>query len=233
MNDDLTKLEHMLRDRAAEIPHVQEARPKMLARARRRVVRNGLTTVLAVGLIVAGASAGLGALRGPSDGGPAVTPTVHSPTPAPSTRACTAADLGAKAALGGAAGSVVGFVDLTNLSASTCTLTGRPVLTITNSAGQSVPVSVNAVEPQWQVNGASPPHGWPVVRLQPRSVAEIRVAWANACPQLAGPARWNIGLKGGDATVQEVGSVVSSPPPCNGPSQPSDLQVGPFEPGTK
>ena len=42
MNDDLDRLERELRERAAEVPYLQEAPRKMLARARRRVARNAL-----------------------------------------------------------------------------------------------------------------------------------------------------------------------------------------------
>jgi hypothetical protein len=235
MNDDLTRLEQVLRTRAAEVPYLQEAPRTMLARARRRVGRNAITAVVAVGLILAGASAGLaslGALRGPNSAIPAATTTVHSPTPAPSTSACTAADLRATAALGGAAGSVVGSIDLTNISANTCTLTGRPILTISTPAG---PVSVHVVDvaPQFQADGASPPHGWPIVRVRPGSKAAIRVRWGNPCPQLAGPARWSVNLGGGMGTLDVSGADATPPPPCNGPSEPSTLDVGPFEPGTK
>ncbi len=236
MNDDLAKLEQVLRERAAEVPHVQEAPSKMLARARRRVVRNGLTTVVAAGLIVAAASGGLatlGALRGPKGTTPAVAPTVHSPAPAPSTPSCTAADLSAKSAVGGAAGSVVGSVDLTNVGTRTCTLTGSGDLRIFSSSGRPVTDRTAHVGPQFKVDGASPPPGWPVVRLDPGSIAAIRVAWSNPCPQLTTPTRWVVYLNGGGGMLDVEGSEAISPPPCNGPGEPSTLQVGPFEPGTK
>ena len=132
MNDDLTTLEEVLRTRAAEVPHLQEASPRMLVRARRRVVRNALASVAAAGLIVVAASAGLASLRAPGSGLGGGTPT-----PAPSTSACSAADLRATAALDGAAGSVVGSIDLTNLGDRTCTLEGRPSLTISRIIASS------------------------------------------------------------------------------------------------
>ena len=46
-----TELEHVLRDRAAEVPYLQEAPRKVLARAQRRVLRNALSSVVAAGLI--------------------------------------------------------------------------------------------------------------------------------------------------------------------------------------
>jgi hypothetical protein len=222
MNDDPMNLEHVLRDRAAEVPFLQEAPPNMLVRARRRILRNALTSVVATGVIVVAVSAGLGSLR---------TPNTHVPdtsTPAPSTHSCTAADLRAMAALEGAAGSVEGAIDLTNLSAETCTLEGQPTVTLFSSAGHELSVVVEVVEPQWQVDGSSPPEGWPVVRLRPGSVAAIRVHWTNPCPQLQDSAMWRVDLPGGKGTLDVSGA--DAIPSCNGTAEPSTLEVGPFEP---
>jgi hypothetical protein len=231
MYDDLRELERVLRDRAAEVPHIQMAPPKMLARARRRVVRNGLVTVVAVAVIVVGASAGLaslGALRG-SNQGPATNPS----TPVPAISPCTAGDLRATAALGGAAGSVEGSIRLTNFSSKTCTLNGRPTLQVLSSATHPLQVQVIDVAPQWQADKSPAPHGWPVVRLRPGGVAAIRVSWSNECPQLTAPALWKVNLGNGKGTLDVFGADGASPPPCNGPGEPSTLQVGPFEPGTE
>lgn len=229
MNEDLDRLERELRERAAEVPYLQKAPRTMLARARRRVARNALSSVVAVGLIVAGASAGLGALR--SNGvGPASNGPTHSPAPAPSTTSCLAADLRATAALQGAAGSVLGSIDVTNVGAATCTLTGQPTLRLSSSAGNELSVQVVNVVPQWQADGKTPPPGWPVVSLRPGSAAAIRVRWSNACPQLSNPASWSVELGDGSGAVSGADTI--SLPPCNGPAEPSTLEVGPFEPGT-
>jgi hypothetical protein len=226
MDDDLRTLEHVLRERAAEIPHIQQVPSTLHARARRRIVRNWLSAVLAVGLLVAGATgalAGLGALRGASE-----VPHGHSPKPVASTSACIAADLRAIASLDGAAGSVVGSIELTNTSAATCTLEGRPALTLFGSPSQEVSVQVENVIPQWQENGSSPPPGWPVVSLRPGAKAAIRVRWTNACPQLTGPAVWTVDLGNGRGTLDVAGA--DAFPPCNGIAEPSTLEVGPYEP---
>jgi Protein of unknown function (DUF4232) len=230
MNDDLTRLEHVLRERAAEVPSFQEMPSKMLARARRRIVRNALASVVAAGLIIAGASvglAGLGALRGPNGvvpRGPSSSP------PGASTPSCVAADLRATASLQGAAGSVVGSIDLANVSTRTCTLEGRPTLTLLSSSGHEVKVRVVPVKPQWKADAASAPHGWPVVRLRSGSAAAIRVAWTNPCPQLTDPALWTVDLGSGRGALEVQGAAIT-PPPCNGPTLASTLEVGPFEPG--
>jgi hypothetical protein len=224
MNDDPMNLEHVLRDRAAEVPFLQEAPPNMLVRARWRIVRNALTSVVATGVIVVAVSAGLGSLRTPS------TQVPGTSTPAPSTLSCTAADLRATAALEGAVGSVEGSIDLTNLSARPCTLEGQPTVTLFSSAGQELSVRVQPVDPQWEADGASPPDGWPVVHLRPGSAAAIRVRWTDACPQLEDPALWRVDLPAGKGTLDVSGA--DAVPPCNGTAEPSTLEVGPFEPST-
>jgi Protein of unknown function (DUF4232) len=232
MNDDLTRLENVLRARAAEVPHVQQVPSKMLARARRRIVRNALSSVVAAGLIVAGASAGLaglGALRGPTH--IPESPGVQTSAPPASNTPCIAADLRATATLEGAAGSVLGSIDLTNTGANMCTLEGRPTLTLFSSPDHDVPLRVVDVPPQWQADAASPPDGWPVVSLRPGSAASIRVRWTNPCPQLTDPALWSVDLGNGGGTLEVVGTDAISPPPCNGTATPSTLEVGPFEPG--
>ena len=229
MDDDPSKLEQVLRERAAQVPHLQEAPPKLLARARRRVARNALSSVVVIGLVVAGASGilGMGVLRGSN-----VTPGsgTHSPTPAATTAACTAADLHATANLDGAMGSVVGSVDLKNVGATMCTLTGRPTVTLVEgSSGSALPVNVVDVIPQWQADTKSPPAGWPVVSLDPGSAAAIRVSWSNECPQLSNPVSWSVELGDGGGLL-DVAGADSLYPPCNGSAEPSTLQVGPFEP---
>ena len=220
MNDDLTKLERSMRDRASEVSPFQKAPGKMLSRARRRVARNALASVVAAGIIVVAASTGLASLR--------TNRQIPLTSPTPSTSSCTAADLRATAALQGAAGSVLGSIDLTNLSGKTCTVEGRPVLTLFSSTGPQLSVQVVEVAPQWQADAASPPHGWPVVSLSPGSAAAIRVRWSNPCPQLTAPALWKVDLGGEKGTLDVSGA--DAIPPCNGSAEPSTLEVGPFEP---
>jgi uncharacterized protein DUF4232 len=226
MNDDLANLERVMRDRAAEVPYLQDVPRNMLVRARWRIARNALSSIVAAGLIVVAASAGLASLGASRSGIPG-----HSTAPVPSTPSCTAADLRATAALQGAAGSVSGAIDLTNFSARTCTLTGRPVLRIFSSPGHSLPVHVVDAAPQWRADRASPPAGWPVVRLDPGSAAAIRVRWTNQCPALANPALWSVELTSGSGTLDVFGADGTYPPSCLGAEEPSRLDVGPFEPG--
>jgi hypothetical protein len=126
-------------------------------------------------------------------------------------------------------GSVEGSIRLTNVGGGTCTLSGRPTVSIFSSTGHDVAPQVTESEPQWQADGAPEPAGWPVVSLQPRSAASVRVRWSNACPQLSGPASWKLDLGNGGGTLDVSGADASFVPPCNGPSEPSTLEVGPFE----
>lgn len=228
MDDDLTQLEQMLKDRAAEVPHVHDVPPTMLVRARRRVARNALASVLAAAVIVVGASAGLANL-GVLHGSDVVVPG-GSRSAAPPSTACAASDLRAAVSLEGAAGSVEGSIELTNVGGATCTLTGRPTVSISSSQGNEVPLQVTESEPQWKADGASPPQGWPVVSLRSGSAASVRVRWSNACPQLSDPVSWKIDLGNGAGTVDASSADASFVPPCNGPTEPSTLEVGPFEP---
>jgi hypothetical protein len=225
MDDDLNQLEQVLRDRAAEVPHIQDVPPTMLMRARRRVARNAVASVLGAVLIVAGASAGLANLHGSGGTLPETSGSV-----APPTTACAASDLQGTVSLDGAMGSVEGSIDLTNVGGATCTLTGRPTVSISDAQGNEVRVQVTASDPQWKANTAPQPKGWPVVSLQPGSAASVRVRWSNACPQLSGPVSWKIDLGNGTGTLDASSADASFVPPCNGPTEPSTLEVGPFEP---
>jgi hypothetical protein len=227
MDDDLTQLERVLTDRAAEVPQVQDVPPTMVARARRRVARNAVVSVLGAVLIVVGASAGLAKLG--AQQGPGVAIPADSGSPAPST-ACAAPDLRAEVLLEGAMGSVEGSIRLTNVGGGTCTLSGRPIVSIFSSQGDEVALQVTASDAQWQADGAPEPAGWPVVSLKPGSGAAVRVSWSNPCPQLSGPASWKLDLGNGGGTLDVSGADASLVPPCNGPSEPSTLEVGPFEP---
>ncbi len=221
MDDDLTTLEQVLRDRGAEVPHLQQAPPRMLVRARRRVVRNAVASAVAAGIVIVGASAGLAGLRASSSG-------LGGPTPTPST-SCTAGDLQAAANLDGAAGSLVGSIDVTNHGDRTCTLEGRPSVTLAGPSGALLSLEVHPDDARWQVDRTPRPAGWPVVTLPPGSVASIRIDLSNVCPQLDGPPRWTIDLTDGRGSLEVAGA--DSIPTCNGAAEPSTLSVGPFEPG--
>ena len=230
MHDDRAKLEQALRERAAEVPYLQATPPHLLGRARRRIARNTLSSVLAVGLLVAGSAVGLANLR--ALGGPVPNEVTSGgpPSGGAQVQPCVATALEATASLEGAAGSVEGDIRVTNRNGETCTLTGRPGLTIVDSNGDTVTVQVVDTAPRWKVDRDPVPEGWPVVHLQPGSAAAIRVRWSNACPQLTGTVSWEIALPDDGGSLDVTGTDAAPIPPCNGSSEPSTLEVGPFEP---
>jgi hypothetical protein len=185
-----------------------------------------------VGCVVVGASVGLANLRSLGGPGPNEVTSGGPPTGA-SVRPCTSAELNATASFEGAAGSVVGTVRVTDTGGRSCSLTGRPDLTIVDPDGHTVAMQVVDAEPGWRLNGEPAPQGWPVVLLRPGSAAEVRIGWSNACPQLTGPVSWTLGLRGDAGTVVATGADGVLVPPCNGPTEPSTLQIGPFEPAQR
>jgi len=249
MSNESDELRRLLRERADGLPTQPELPPAVLGRVRRRLARNAVAVVAIVGLLMVGAVSGVRAfapehhLTPVGQPTPTATPSPHqapsptpSPTPSPSpssspsslVSSCPGGQLRATASLGGAAGSVVGALDVTNLGSTTCTLQGRPSIALSDWQDHPLQVEQVPVPPMWKADGASPPPGWPVVTLRPGGVAQIRVAWSNLCPQNDHPALWRMTI--GGQTIDVFGADGTSPPPCNGASQPSTLQVGPFEP---
>jgi hypothetical protein len=172
-------------------------------------------------VIAVGATAALGNLG-------ALRSTTRPGASNPGTSAaCGPGDLRASAPLQGAAGSVVGAIVVTNTSARPCTLRGRPVVRVFTASSTELHVQVHDVAPQWQADASPRPAGWPVVRLRPGASAGVRLSWSNACPQLTAQARFHVDV--GEGTIV---TGPTFPPPCNGPTEPSTLEVGPFEPTT-
>jgi hypothetical protein len=217
----------------------------------------GVTTALVVVGVVVGLRA-LGPNGGGNEiGGTPTPPVVHSPTPgvpSPSTApaitaaspspaattgaspspsapasvaACTDGQLRAVGAMGGAAGSQEGVIDLTNLSGTTCALQGRPNLDLTGSpATRSVVFMPSPAG--WQADAQPAPPGWPVVTLGSGDTASVRIRWGNWCPQGSPAPLWHVEIPGSGSVPVMNG--MEEAPPCNGPTMPSTVEVGPFEP---
>src|SRR5438876_9137504 len=143
MSNESDELRRLLRERADGLPTQPELPPAVLGRVRRRLARNAVAVVAIVGLLMVGAVSGVRAfapehhLTPVGQPTPTATPSTHqapSPTPSPSpssspsslVSSCPGGQLRATASLGGAAGSVVGALDVTNFGSTTCTLQGRP-----------------------------------------------------------------------------------------------------------
>ena len=222
MDDMEGQVRESLRRRADDVPPQLAVPPSLAGRAHRRFAMNAI----GVAVVLAFAAAGFAVLR---TGDQAL---VDQPggSPPVSTAACTAADLRATAVLEGAMGSREGEIVLTNVSDAPCTLEGTPETQLFDTAGGPITrfVEISASDPGWLVNGDPKPDGWPVVTVQPGERASVRIRWSNWCSdQPLGTWNMRLGDAGGIVTVQ---GITAEPPPCNGSSQPSTIEVGPFEP---
>jgi hypothetical protein len=237
MNDMHDDVSDLLRRRAAQVSPHREVPRSMTGRVRRRVGVNGLAMGVALVLVGGIAVAGLRAFA------PATTvlPRGQGTTTAPQqtssgspSAACTSGQLQAVASMEGAAGSREGVIVFTNISSDTCTLEGRPTITLLDQSGQPITsgVNVSSAEPGWSVNGSPEPAGWPVVTVKADDAASVRVRWSNWCPDGSPIPVWRFGMPNGE-TVGVTGMDVVGPPPCNGQGQPSSIEEGPFEPATR
>jgi hypothetical protein len=161
-------------------------------------------------------------------------PSSHQRTPSTSTPACTSAALRATGTLEGAAGSREGGISLTNFSDATCSLQGRPTITLLDQNLNPITSGVRFLPdpPGWKVDGSPKPAGWPVVTIAPGDSAFVRIRWSNWCPDGRPAPLWRVGIPGGGTVDVGNGLDGVPPPPCNGQGQPSTISVGPFEPGT-
>ena len=143
---------------------------------------------------------------------------------------CTSAELHANGTMLGAAGSREGVMDVANFSDTSCTLQGRPHVTLLKSPGRPITFGIRSLKSPagWEVDGESKPAGWPVVTLHPGDAASVRVRWGNWCPQGRAAPLWELGIPGSGTVGVRNG--MEEPPPCNGESEPSTIEVGPFEP---
>ncbi len=237
-----------LQRRAGDVPPRREVPPDLGKRAGRRIALNSIIGGAAAIVVIAGAVIGLQALMSPGEeelgGGGGVTPTggIHttvgpaptSPTPqssgSSSVPTCSSGELRANGTMLGAAGSREGVIDVANFSNTTCTLQGRPHVTLLKSPGRPITSGIRFLQSPagWKVDGESKPAGWPIVTLLPGDAASVRVRWGNWCPQGRAAPLWELGIPGSGTVGVQNG--MEEPPPCNGESEPSTIEVGPFEP---
>ncbi len=212
----------LLQRRAADVgPHL-EIPPSLPGRARRRLAMRAVA-IGAVGIVVvAGLFTGLqhlGTVRNVTPGGSAS---------GASSTACTSDQLAATFAIWeGAAGSRMSAINLENVGTASCTLEGTPDIALLDPTGAEITSDVTFVDApaEWAVNGKPKPSGWPVVTLAPGDRALARLGWSNWCGSDPSP-NWRLTLPGGGTA--DLGQ--ADPPPCNGPGQPSTIEVGPYEP---
>jgi hypothetical protein len=233
MSDDMDdRVRDLLRRKADDLPPHRGVPGSVVSRARRRIAMNALAVVVAAVVVAGGAFAGVRAIVANPPRGLVGTPTPSSSQPSPTLPAitsCTSSQLQAAASLQGAAGSREGSIDLTNMSSNPCTLEGRPTISLLeNNRPITSGLTFVASPPQWQVDATPKPPGWPVVTLTSGEAASIRIRWGNWCPQGRAAPQWQVDVGGGPVDVS--GMDAPGAPPCNGPGQPSTIEVGPFEP---
>jgi uncharacterized protein DUF4232 len=242
MNDEIRDL---LGRKADEVPPHRNVPRSLMRRVRRRIALNALAAGTVVVVLAAGAFASVRALNASGPSVPNEPPPTSSVRPTPSaspsiqptpsaspTPACTSAQVRAVASMEGAAGSLEGVIGLTNLSDRTCTLQGTPAITLLDQNLDPIGsgVTFGSSPAGWMADGSPEPPGWPVVMIEPGGSASVRIRWSNWCPDGRDAPLWRIEVSGG-GTVDVYGLDAVTPPPCNGPGQPSTIEVGPFEPG--
>jgi Protein of unknown function (DUF4232) len=230
MTDLDDELRELFERRAGDVPPHAQVPASLRARSRRRIALNGLVAAVVVVALGGAAVGGLQLIRSstritPGGGGSA-------PASGATVEKCTSAELRVDARLGGAMGSVEGEIRVSNDSSATCTLRGYPGFLLHDSTGGSIVsgFGIQPTDPQWKADRLPTPEGWPVVTLRPGAVASVRFRWSNWCSTgAAAVPTWDMKIpsSGNDPVY---GMDAMSPPPCNGPSFPSTIWVGPFEP---
>lgn len=230
MNDMRDDLRELLHRKAGDLP-VDRGVPRTLAgRARRRIALNALGATLLVVALAGGAVATLRTVGSESNIQPATNAPSPSKTVAPlPASTCASATLRAEATIEGAAGLREATITITNDATTSCTLAGWPTISLSTTSGDPITsgVTVLQVGPQWKRQGSPEPAGWPAVTLRPGDSALVVVGWSNWCPQGREIPRWQLGIPGGDS-FDVTG--FDQAPPCNGETEPSTIEVGPFEP---
>ncbi len=224
MQDEVRQL---LRDKATEMPPHLDVPPSLQKRVRPRIARNAALVAATAAVVTVVGLAGFRSFNGPPD----EQSVGNGPPTAPGSSTCGSYQLRVTMPpLEGAMGSRDGTINLENASGGSCTLSGTPVVTFTDSDLRVISdVNVMDGEPRWKVQGDPEPDGWPVVTLASGDVASVRIAWSNWCNkdlpllELADDAGNEITMLNPDA-----GSV----PPCNGQDLPSTIEVGPYEPSS-
>jgi hypothetical protein len=220
MPDIQDEVRALLERRANDMPLHADVPPTLVRRARTRFAAYAVGVAAAV-VVVAGI--GAAALQS-APGGPVTTPGTSPSVAAPA--ACTAAQLSAIPQMTGAMGSVEGTIMLGTSGDAACVLRGTPTVVV-RSDGADAPVQVIDGPPAWKANDEPQPDGWPDAIVGQNHGASFRIRWSNWC----GGSHPTLAVELDDGTTLDLlGEIV--PPPCNGPGQPSTMEVGPFEPAS-
>jgi hypothetical protein len=154
-------------------------------------------------------------------------PLVTRPALRTSPNACAPSALRTAVRLQGAAGSLLGSIQVRNVGDKTCALGGRPTVELRDANGVLLNVRQKAAAPLWKQLGTAPPSGWPMVRMPPRGTAQVFVQLRNWCVVPVKPVFFRTYLPG-------VGEPIPAPARitlrCDAPGQPVSLAIGPVEP---
>ena len=225
------RLRQLFGDMADEMSTHRTVPSALEKRVRRRLALNSAvvgTFVIAFGL---GAFATVRAIS-PTKA-PTIAPATSSTTGATGPKPCSNGQLRAVGSISGAAGSRIGYIELRNYSATTCTLTGTPEIALYHGTQRiNEKLVFERTVAQWQADAAPKPTGWPVVTLgkmgSTNDVARVRIGWSNWCQDFF--PLWRVFIPGSGSVDVINGMDSAGAPPCNGPPLPSTVQVGPFEP---
>jgi uncharacterized protein DUF4232 len=141
---------------------------------------------------------------------------------------CRATDLRGRVELQGATQSLMGRIDVTNVSQGACTLDGRPTVVLRNANGQVIPSKEEKAPPEWQFTGGERPEDWPTVHLAPNGHALAFLKLTNWCGEPNERVYFHVLVPGG----RVLGSAQMSLG-CNLPDEPVTVAVGPFEPPSR
>jgi hypothetical protein len=146
----------------------------------------------------------------------------------PSPNACRASVLRTSVRLQGAAGSLLGSIQVRNVGQDACAFRGRPTVELRDANGVRLNVRQKAVEPLWKQLGAARPSGWPTVRMRPGGAAQVFVRLRNWCVVPVKPVFFRTYLLGVCEPIPAPARITLR---CDVPGQPVSLAVGPVEPG--
>ena len=146
-----------------------------------------------------------------------------------SASSCDSSQLRASLRLQGATQSVVGPFTVTNVSKTSCSLDGTPLVALRSTDGAAIAASQTAAAPFWADEGSPKPAGWPLVTVAAGGKARVKLQFINWC---GGP---DTALKVSLALPGQRGKLLAATGRVGGAScisgkGPVRIRVGPFEP---
>jgi hypothetical protein len=213
MPDIEDQVRDLLERRAADVAPRVTVPPRLVRRAHGRFVAYATIAAIVAAIVLSGVLAALDS----SPEAPVLRPGgTSSVSSASSSVACAADQLEAVATVEGAAGSREGTITLRNLSAAACESRTAPIVSLADASGSPLTSGIEIL-PVEAPNGE--------ITLLPGQTASMSFRWSNWCA--ADPPIWRLSAPtGGQVVISGVGN---DAPPCNGPGEPSTIEVRAFE----